>query len=615
MLKVTATHTLSPLQLVAGKDKRIHHGINMARNAIFAAGKPRHPGCGILDTDLVAAFDYLCMEWVYMVLEKKGLERQIIQRIKNLYENSCSIVVVNNVQGKVVKNMRLSLRQGDIPSMYFFSYAVDPLLRYLEKRLNGILICSLPVLGPVLPGQPQLPAEEERYKVIGYADDVKPAITSMAEFSVVDKAMQLFENASGCKLHRNPSSKKCKFLPLARWKGTLQQEDIPCAYMTISDHLDMLGVELRASWTQTRKANGDMVQARVENTIKQWKSGKFMMLNMRGWSINQFCLSKVWFKTHSVDMRVLDITKITSLIKSWLYADLLLKPEEIIMYRPSSIGGLGIHNVKLKALAGLIRTFLETAGNPLFSQSLYHNILFRYHVLDEISIQDPGFPPFYSKDFFLMIRQVHLNSPLNIFHMTEKMWYRLLLEDYCIMEDGDYKKCRVERMIPNIEWERCWALARLPGLGPENISFLFKLLHQILPTQERVARTKPNTSPNCRNALCQDDRDDLQHALIHCQSNDGVGGLLLQCIRGVIPGLEVESLLRLGMNVDTDMQLPIVFLIATVLDAVWSLRVKGNKVQKYMIRSQLEASINLLRETRYRETAIKVEELAVTMFQ
>ena len=80
-----------------------------------------------------------------------------------------------------------------------------------------------------------------------------------------------------------------------------------------------------------------------------------------------------------------------------------------------------------------------------------------------------------------------------------------------------------------------------------------------------------------------------------------MGGLLLQCIRGVIPGLEVESVLRLEINVD----------------AVWSLRVKGNKVQKYLIRSQLEASINLLRETRYRETAINVEELAVTitMFQ
>ena len=33
-LKETASHTLSPLQLVAGSDRRIHHGINMARSAI-----------------------------------------------------------------------------------------------------------------------------------------------------------------------------------------------------------------------------------------------------------------------------------------------------------------------------------------------------------------------------------------------------------------------------------------------------------------------------------------------------------------------------------------------------------------------------------------------------
>ena len=61
MLKDTATHTLSPVQLVAGSDRRIHHGINMARDAIHAAGRPGHAGCGILDTDLIAAFDFMCM--------------------------------------------------------------------------------------------------------------------------------------------------------------------------------------------------------------------------------------------------------------------------------------------------------------------------------------------------------------------------------------------------------------------------------------------------------------------------------------------------------------------------------------------------------------------------
>ena len=100
-----------------------------------------------------------------------------------------------------------------------------------------------------------------------------------------------------------------------------------------------------------------------------------MLMNMRSWSLNQYCLSKVWFRTHSVDIRVQDENKITSLVKSWLYADQLLKPEELVMYRPSLYGGLGIHNVKMKAQAGLIKSFLETAGHSKFIPSLYHNIL------------------------------------------------------------------------------------------------------------------------------------------------------------------------------------------------------------------------------------------------
>ena len=151
--------------------------------------------------------------------------------------DSSTVVMVNNIPGKVVSNIRQTLRQGDLPSMHFFSYGIDPLLVYLEERLQGILIASLPVQGPAGVGQHGLQPIEQRYKLIGYADDVKPAITSMQEFSLVDMAMTLFEKASGCRLHRDPASKKCKFLPLARWRGTLQQEDIPCPYMSLSDHL------------------------------------------------------------------------------------------------------------------------------------------------------------------------------------------------------------------------------------------------------------------------------------------------------------------------------------------------------------------------------------------
>ena len=110
----------------------------------------------------------------------------------------------------------------------------------------------------------------------------------------------------------------------------MMQEDIPCPYMVLSDRLDMLGVELKATPTQTRKVNGDILQLRIKNTIDPWQAGKFMPLNQRPWSINSYALSKVWYKYNCLDLRAMDITSITSKVKTWLYADQLEKPEETI---------------------------------------------------------------------------------------------------------------------------------------------------------------------------------------------------------------------------------------------------------------------------------------------
>ena len=71
--KKVTTHTLNANQLSAGDDRRIHHGINRARDAIQAAGS-MNEGVGILDNDYEAAFDYMVLTWVLRVLQAKGLD-------------------------------------------------------------------------------------------------------------------------------------------------------------------------------------------------------------------------------------------------------------------------------------------------------------------------------------------------------------------------------------------------------------------------------------------------------------------------------------------------------------------------------------------------------------
>ena len=282
----------------------------------------------------------------------------------------------------------------------------------------------------------------------------------MEEFEVVDSSLVTFEKASGCKLHRDPQNKKCKFLPLGKWRTALKQEDIPCDYMTLSDHLDMVGVTLMATWAKTRKANGDALQQKVKNTIRPWKAGKFLPLTQRGWSLNCYALSKVWFRSRCVDLRICDTNAITSSCKSWLLQDMFEKPAEMILFRPHYYGGLGLHSPKLKATAGFISTFLQTAANPSFRTNLLHNQMYRKHVLDEDDV--PGAPnqppPYFTRELFNIIKMVKSKYSANIITMSEKDWTQILTKDFITMEvnqatnTSSFKACRAKLASPNTDW-------------------------------------------------------------------------------------------------------------------------------------------------------------------
>ena len=65
------SHTLSPQQLAVGDDRRISFGICLDRDAIYASGMSKD-GCGIADNDFEDAFDYLYLDWVKLVLVRRG---------------------------------------------------------------------------------------------------------------------------------------------------------------------------------------------------------------------------------------------------------------------------------------------------------------------------------------------------------------------------------------------------------------------------------------------------------------------------------------------------------------------------------------------------------------
>ena len=107
----------------------------MARDAIQTVGRDR-AGCGLLDLDFLAGFDWLDMGWVYAVLEQKGVISEVVERIKRLYADSVSIVVVNNVMGICTKRQGF-FTQGGHPEHFLVWCWLGPPPRVPAEEAEG----------------------------------------------------------------------------------------------------------------------------------------------------------------------------------------------------------------------------------------------------------------------------------------------------------------------------------------------------------------------------------------------------------------------------------------------------------------------------------------------
>ena len=204
--------------------------------------------------------------------------------------------------------------------------------------------------------------------------------------------------------------------------------------------------------------------------------------------------------------------------------------------------------------------------------------------------------------------------------MTEKKWTKILTEDFITMEvnqdtnSSQFRQCRSELASPTTDWTLSWTLCRRPGIPPDMASFLWKMLHNLFSTQERLHRL--GYSPS---ALCKQSKlvtVSLQHELLECSHNDHVGEHLLGCLQTYVPGLSAATLLRLEFtSLDENMELPTTIITAVTLGYIWKARLTSSRIRAYHVRSELEQTINLLRTTRLVNTSTSLKTLANQMFQ
>merc|ERR1711954_304835 len=96
--------------------------------------------------------------------------------------------------------------------------------------------------------------------------------------------------------------------------------------------------------------------------------------------------------------RTVDTTTITASIKSWLFQDQLVKPEDFLLFRKRANAGLGLIHPKVKAQALFINFFLETAVGEMFLKNEYHEAIFKWNVLKERNLIHSSLPPYLTEE-------------------------------------------------------------------------------------------------------------------------------------------------------------------------------------------------------------------------
>ena len=84
-----------------------------------------------------------------------------------------------------------------------------------------------------------------------------------------------------------------------------------------------------------------------------------MPLSLGSHSLNNYAFSKVMYRCNTIDLRIGDIKVFNKTAKSFLYVDLLEKPDKLTLYRNIEDGGLGRHLFLLFLTRCPIMIFLQ----------------------------------------------------------------------------------------------------------------------------------------------------------------------------------------------------------------------------------------------------------------
>lgn len=446
------------------------------RDVISALGSLQTPGC-VLSIDFSSAFDSVRHDYLFEVLQRRGVAKHFVDVLRSLYAGAASQLRVN---GELTAAFPVgkSVRQGAPASMLYFAIVLAPLLTILEERLEGLALASCTL------------------RVSSYADDAYMVLRNHNEAAMVMDVLQEYGVRSG--LCANPD--KCGALALGGWR-----KDIPVIFPYV-EKLKVLGVTFHADVKASTSDSWGAALASVRGVLSE-NATRALGLSQRARYINMYALSKMYHVAQVFPVPKGVSSNVVKAASRFLWRGQFFTTSMSVACTPRGQGGLDIPDVRSKCMALFAGRWQDVmVQTPDSFAGEWLQVLLGAFPLG--TLQRKVWTKAWHYNAFHATRTTASSAPVDV---AGRDAIRGVYKE--LVDAAPVPVPRVVTKSPMVGWQQVWANVSAEVLSEDVRDAWWKAVHDLTATRDRLHRIQRSDTRTCPTCAAP---DTLAHRLCRC---------------------------------------------------------------------------------------------------
>ena len=594
---------LEPSQTCSVPERQIFSNLFLTREIIEYTNNKNVEGL-LLTIDQEKAFDKIDRKFLFRALERFNLGKNFVTAIKQTMKNNQSLIINNGYMGKPF-NIKRGVRQGDPISLMLYCIAVESLSLEIKQNKN---IDGIP-----------MPGTKNKLKVMQYADDTTIFVRNPDSINELFKILNNFEQATGSNINKT----KTKGLALggfdySTYENTLKQNNQNNHNINWCNQsgIKILGTNFFTDLDVTATANWQKAVEKLKTKLKSFKY-RNVSLRCKAIYINTLALSKVWFTANLFPASKTTEKEIKKQISVYLWQSDYAEPvKRKILNLPASKGGLGILDVAQQCLALRTKHLLQIQElEPPHESVFFQKYLLAMSLSGLANTKYPQWrffakndfpktlnsPPFYYRDVI-----ENLKNNLTIFELKPKSTKNIYQHLTNAQNNRDIENTEkkwnaiFQKVLP---WKRIWERSfNSHAQGPSQ-NTPWRLLHDSLPTLEKVKNWKKNRGRGCTSCKTCNLSENTLHPFLFCKKARTVWTAFRKIYETLLPQKKfniVHSIFYI--NIETLPQhSPLAKLVTTITNVIITELWRSRNLREKENKSETGTKVieNIKREIKY----------------